>query len=99
MKTRIDYTPAALRDLDEIWFYLAREADIETADRFTRQLTLSCEKIATSPRGYRSRPELAADLRSYPHKRYVIFYYVESSAITIARILHSARDIDDLFDD
>jgi len=99
MKTRIDYTPAALRDLDEIWFYLAREADIETADRFTRQLTLACEKITTSPRGYRFRPELASDLRSYPHKRYVVFYYVVTHGITIARILHSARDIDTLFDD
>lgn len=45
----------------------------------------------------RARDELAADLRSFPFGRYVIFYAPTKDGIDVVRALHSARDIDAVF--
>jgi toxin ParE1/3/4 len=47
----------------------------------------------------RARPELAPHLRSLPFRRYVIFYVPLGEGVDIVRVLHSARDIEALFDD
>jgi toxin ParE1/3/4 len=45
----------------------------------------------------RAREELAADLRSFPFGRYVIFYTPVDGGIDVVRVLRSARDIDAAF--
>jgi toxin ParE1/3/4 len=45
----------------------------------------------------RAREELAADLRSFPFGRYVIFYMPAQDGIDVVRVLHSARDVDAAF--
>jgi hypothetical protein len=45
----------------------------------------------------RVRDELAADLRSFPFGRYVIFYEPIEDGIDVVRVLHGARDIDAVF--
>jgi toxin ParE1/3/4 len=45
----------------------------------------------------RARPELAAEVRSHPFRRYVIFYLPMNDGIDVVRVLHSARDIDTAF--
>lgn len=47
----------------------------------------------------RAREELAADLRSFPFGRYVIFYAPVEGGIDVVRVLHSARDVDAAFGD
>lgn len=47
----------------------------------------------------RAREELAADLRSFPFGRYVIFYAPVDEGIDVVRVLHSARDVDAAFGD
>jgi len=39
------------------------------------------------------RDELAADLRSFPVGRYVIYYRSLPNGVEIVRVLHSARDL------
>jgi len=95
--TKVIYAPAAVADLDAIWLFIAQEADVDTATHFLKKLEQACEKIALSPAGFRLRPEIAHDIRSFPFRRYVIFYFPESYGINIVRIVHSARDIDDLW--
>ncbi len=45
----------------------------------------------------RARKEPAADLRSFPFGRYVIFYTPVRDGIDVVRVLRSARDIDAAF--
>jgi toxin ParE1/3/4 len=47
----------------------------------------------------RAREELAADLRSFPFGRYLIFYAPVDEGIDVVRVLHSARDVDAAFGD
>jgi toxin ParE1/3/4 len=46
----------------------------------------------------RERPELLADLRSFPVGRYVIFYLPRPHGIEVVRVLHGARDLKPLFE-
>ena len=42
----------------------------------------------------RTRDELAVGLRSWPTSTpYILFYFVEDDGITVARVLHHARDV------
>ncbi|MFT3744202.1 MAG: type II toxin-antitoxin system RelE/ParE family toxin [Pyrinomonadaceae bacterium] len=99
MNRSILFTPEATEDLNQIWLYLATEADIDIADSFVDQIRDKCHRIARSSEGYRLRPELLPLVRSYPFKSYVIFYTPIESGIEVFRVLHSARDIPEVFSD
>lgn len=95
---KVLFTPIATEDLQQIWDYLAHEADEETADRFLSKIEEKCNMIARFPESYRLRPELLPQLRSFPFKNYVIFYVPIKSGIEVFRILHGSRDIERVFE-
>jgi toxin ParE1/3/4 len=45
----------------------------------------------------RTRDELAAELRSFPVGRYVVFYMPLDDGVDVIRVLHGSRDIDAIF--
>jgi toxin ParE1/3/4 len=45
----------------------------------------------------RERPELSEHLRSFPEGNYLIFYREWAGRIAIVRVLHGARDLDEIF--
>ncbi len=90
-------TEAAEEDLIEIWLHIS-EDNTDAADRF---LTLLAEKfslLATQPKIGRTRPELAPRIRSFPNGNYIVFYRPIQHGIEIARVLHSRRDIEKVFE-
>jgi toxin ParE1/3/4 len=64
--------PRALADLVEIWAFIAEDS-VNHADRFAALIDSQFRTLAGQPQMGRSRSELAADLRSFPVGRYVIF--------------------------
>ena len=89
---RLEFSPLAESDLEAIGDYIAMDSPAN-AVRFIDGLQDQCEKIARAPMGYVARPELAVDLRSCAHGRYVIFFRPSATLVRIERILHSALDI------
>lgn len=94
----LSLTIQAKRDLLEIFVYIAEQSDIETAEKFLRQLGTRFELVADAPKSYRLRPELRPNIRSCTYKRYVILYQEVGKTVEITRVLHSARDIDAIFE-
>jgi plasmid stabilization system protein ParE len=45
----------------------------------------------------RARPELRWDLRSHPHKAYVIFFRYVGDVLEVVNVLEGHRDIDAFF--
>jgi toxin ParE1/3/4 len=90
--------PQAAEDILEIWDYIAEDS-ADAADRWLDRLDAQLQLMATQPLMGRARPELDADLRSLPIGRYVVFYAPTADGIDVVRVLHSARDIEGLFDD
>lgn len=88
----------ARADLEEIHSYIA-EDDVATADKLTDELFEKFRLLARNSAPGRMRHELIVNLRSFPHRRYTIFYFPNDNGIEIYRVLHSSRDIDSLFDE
>lgn len=60
-------------DLTDIWVYIAADSPA-SADAFTQRLYDKCVLLAETPTLGRARPELGEGVRSFPFKRYVIYY-------------------------
>jgi toxin ParE1/3/4 len=99
---RIVIRPRADFDLEEQAEYIARDS-VAAARRFYEAATKAFKTLANMPEmggSWGSRNPTVADLRVWPvrgFEKYLIFYRIIPEGIEIVRILHSARDIDDLF--
>lgn len=91
-------SPLAEDDLDSIWNYLA-EYDAENAARFSLELLQSFWMLAQNPMAGTNRSNIRNNLRMFPKNDYCIFYYPDPNGVQIMRILHSARDIETIFDE
>ena len=84
-------TAPAKDDLDDIWWYIAQD-DVKAADRMISRLVARFDMLSRQPLIGEACPELAANLRNFPVRPYVIYYAVEDSEVAIIRVLHGARD-------
>ena len=94
--SRVVLSSRARKDLDDIWLYIARD-NPAAADRFIDDILKTCRTLADSPLMGRSRPELARQLRSFPHRGYMIFYRPIRGGIPVARVAQGRRSIASLF--
>ncbi|MCW5644659.1 MAG: type II toxin-antitoxin system RelE/ParE family toxin [Rhodoferax sp.] len=85
--------PLAALDILDVWDHIADD-NLAAADRWVDDLDIAFSRLATQPMMGRARPELAPAIRSFPFRRYVIFYLPLPDGIDVVRVLHSARDID-----
>ena len=83
-------------DIDEILAYIAAD-DFEAALTFYDRLLDLFRMLAENPNAGRVRPELQDGLRCFPERNYLIFYRGWAGKIAIARVIHSARDLDEVF--
>ena len=94
MTRKVALSNAALRDLDEIFEYLAEQSqNLASARRFVDSNLDHVEKIASlSTIVGRPRDELASGLRSTIFKKYVIYLCYEEQLLLVVNILHARRD-------
>jgi len=98
MANRYDLSDPARRDLKEIWTYIA-ENNVNAAHKFMKEFAKKFQLIADNPKLGKIKDNFILDLRFFPFKDYVIFYFPKENGIEIYRVLHSARDIENLFED
>ena len=55
--------------------------------------------LVDNPNLGKSRSDILLNLRSFPLKKYIIFYVPTENSIEIFRVIHSSRNIEGLFDD
>lgn len=89
-------TRQAENDLTEIALYIAADSP-DAAYRFLDRMEARLTMLAREPELGELRPELAPELRSFVVGNYVVFYKPETDGIVVARVVHSARDVDSLF--
>ncbi|MCK9459223.1 MAG: type II toxin-antitoxin system RelE/ParE family toxin [Proteobacteria bacterium] len=96
--TSLVLTRQARADLDEIWLYVAQDS-LEAADRLVDTIFEKCGLIADSPQIGRERPEIAARVRSFPVRSYLIFYHEKDGSVFVDRVLSGYRDLLAAFDE
>ena len=83
-------------DITEILAFIASDnfsAAMNLYDRFIQLF----EMLADNKCAGRERPELKEDLRSFPEGNYLIFYRQWAGNVAIVRVIHAARDLDEIF--
>lgn len=96
---RILRTDAATGDLLDIWISIKMVRNEARATAFLRTIERKLRLLATQPLIGRARPELRADLRSFPVAPYLLLYEPRDDGILLIRIVHGHRDLDALFSD
>ena len=86
----------AAADLQDIWDFIA-EHSLQNADNFIDRIYERCNAFTRMPEMGRPRDELLPGLRSFPVKRYVIFYRIKEDTIEIVRVVSGQRDLESLF--
>lgn len=89
-------TRQAEQDIDEILLYIAAD-NLVAALSFNDRLTDRFEMLSDNQKAGRERPELKEDLRSFPEGNYLIFYRLWAGRLAVVRVVHGARDFEDMF--
>lgn len=94
--SRYSLSREARQDIDGILIYIAAD-NIDAAISFNDRLEDVCLMLGENPKAGRERPELNEGLRSFPFGNHLVFYRIWAGRISITRVLHSARDLDEMF--
>jgi toxin ParE1/3/4 len=87
---------SAVKDLDEIWLYIARDS-VDAAEKMIQRIEEASQNLASMPGMGQKRDDLQPGVRSYPVGRYLIFYRAVRSGIEVLHVYHGARKYEDLF--
>lgn len=95
MTRNLRYTTQALENLRDIADHIATESGSEdVAEAFILQIDARCNRLASLPGLLGTlRPELGDDIRSTPHKGYVIFFRYRGDLLEVLATLHGSLDI------
>jgi toxin ParE1/3/4 len=94
--------PAAIRlsrlartDILDIWTYVAAD-NPAAADHVLERIERVLQSISEHPEMGRERSEIMPGLRSFAVMSWVVFYRIADESVVVARVLHGARDLDEL---
>jgi len=106
-KYKIEYLPIADRDLAEIFTYIAIDlAAPQAAVNLLEKIDRSIKLLETFPYAHSVYQPISLQSQAIPFEfrslivnSYIIYYYITENIVTIARIVCSRRDIQDVFND
>src|SRR5947209_19855385 len=96
MTRRLQVSEHAKLDLLEIWEFISRD-NLRAADRMVVKIESKYKLLARFPRMGQYRNDLGEGMRTFPEGNYLIVYRVIDDRVSIERVLHGARKIEDLF--
>ncbi len=85
-------TPAAERDLENIWLYTRQQWSTEQADRYTAILANAFADLAQTPKTAPSCDHIRRGYRRRSVERHMIYFRVTDYGIAIVRVLHDRMD-------
>ena len=88
---------AAYTDLEDIESYTLETWGEDQRVHYVSGLFDRFDAIAANSELGRARPELAVGVRSLPYERHVIFHEILAGRCQVLRVLHHARDVEQVF--
>ena len=96
MKNKLYYAPRALRDLDDIWDYIASDlSNTHAAMDITTEIMDSVDRLgdfAEMGAPLASIVDIESDYRFLVVKDYLVFYRTSGDHVYIDRVLYGRRD-------
>jgi len=93
---KIRRSAAAENDLLSIWRYVARD-NPEAATRVLRNIDEKCALLGDNPKLGPARPDIAPEVRYFTAGNYLILYREVPDGVEIVRVVHGARNLNDIF--
>lgn len=90
--SRFRLTPAAQRDLSEIWDFTEQTWGVGQAETYLDEVRVALERVAARPDRGRSCDEIREGYRRYAIGSHLIFYVEQSDWIEVIRVLHQRMD-------
>ena len=90
------FTDAAVKDLDDICEYIARQ-NSQAASKIFDAIRKKCRLVADFPNMGKSYSRISANLRGFAVEDYIVFYYPREDGIDIVRVISGYRDFESLF--
>ena len=88
-------SPAAAKDLEDIWLYIAQENPI-AASRVLQKLNQRIVSLQQMPERAQPRPDVATSARCLVEGNYLVLYEVFAGRVEIVRVVHGSIDLSKL---
>lgn len=85
-------TPAAQRDLSEIWDFTEDRWDAGQALKYITEIRAAIERVAADPGRGRACDEIREGYRRYGIESHLVFYVETVDSVDVTRILHQRMD-------
>lgn len=85
-------TPAAQRDLSEIWDFTEERWDAGQAEKYIAEIRAAIERVAADPDRGRACDEIRQGYRRYGIGSHLLFFVVTDDSVDIVRVLHQRMD-------
>jgi toxin ParE1/3/4 len=92
----VEVSPAAERDLEDIWYYIAQENPI-AASRVLDALELRISSLITLPERAQLRSDIAPNARCLIQGNYLVIFEVIDTKVEVVRVVHGAIDLKKLY--
>ena len=92
MTRELTYTPAALADLEEIFWFIAAD-NPRRARSYVAEVEQACRNLCDSPLIGRERPDLREGVRVFPLlRRIVTAYELPEGRVDVLRVFSAGQD-------
>jgi toxin ParE1/3/4 len=92
----IELSAAALADLEEIFEYGAANFGNEGAELYSRGFGTVFDRLRRYPHSGATCPELGEGIRSILYRQHRMYYIIQDAGVLVLRVIHGARDVQDL---
>ncbi len=89
---RLEFTPRARRDIEEIWEYSVDQFGIDRADAYLRDIRRAAMTVAEDPRRGLGCDEIRSGYRKFSVGSHILFFKTSATRVIIVRILHRRMD-------
>jgi toxin ParE1/3/4 len=94
---RFRVSPAAQRDLDEIFVYWAERASPQITDQLIDRIVDRFWLLSQFPRAGKYASDIAPEIRCFPAGQYLVYYRISRRTVDIIHIFHGGRNQDRAF--
>ena len=91
---RLEFTPKARRDIEEIWAYSLERFGLDKAEAYLRGIQRAAETVTEDPRRGVACDEIRAGYRKFSVGSHVLFFRASVIRVVIVRILHQRMDFE-----
>ena len=94
MIRRLEFTPRARRDIEEIWEYSVEQFGLDKAEAYPRDIRRATSTVAEDPRRGLACDEIRSGYRKFSVGSHILFFRASANRVVIVRILHARMNFD-----